>query len=227
MRSILDQLDHEWDHHLGSCRETAARLPEVVELTGCDTLDQARDWTHRAGPAEADQVLVSLVARSIEGDTLAARVLLGFLMPGVRALVNRWAVPGQRDETEAAAVASVYERIRCYPLARRPRKVAANVLLDAARPLRKAVCDAPPVVEVCEDLAASPDVSAADELVSVIAGAVADGHLDRDSARLVLANRIGGRPLKDLARTSGCTPRTLQRRRQVAESALATTAVPA
>lgn len=103
MRSLLDQLDQEWETQLGHDRALAARLPEVEALTGCVTLEASRRWT-LAAPAEvADRVLVVLVARAVEGDGFAARALLGWLTPGLRALVRRWATSGDRAEVEAAA----------------------------------------------------------------------------------------------------------------------------
>ena len=65
-------------------------------------------------------MLLALVSRAIDGDGLAARVLLQLLLPDTRALARRWWALGDPDERAAAAVTAVYHRIRHYPLARRP-----------------------------------------------------------------------------------------------------------
>ncbi len=221
MRSLLDQLDHEWETHIGHDRAVAARLPEVGALTGCGTLDEARRWTLAAPAEAADRVLVALVARAVEGDGLAARALLGWLTPGIRALVRRWAASGDRAEVEAAAVASVYERIVAYPLARRPRKIAANILLDAAKPLRRAAAaDAPVVPAEIEVVAVESGSAPGEELLDTVAVALAAGIVDVDDARIILANRVGDTPMADLARHAGTSRRSLERRRRRAEDAL-------
>ena len=66
-------------------------------------------------------------------------MLLQLLLPGTRSLARRWWALGDPDERAAAAVTAVYHRIRHYPIERRPGRVAANILLDAAHELRRAV----------------------------------------------------------------------------------------
>lgn len=226
MPTLLEQLDLEWHHHIGHNARAARQLPEIGELTNTATLDAAKRWTHNASAADADQVLLALVRRSTTGDQIAARVLMQFLMPGIARIVRRWADGIGRADTEAAVVAAVYDRIRNYPLERRPGKVAANILLDATRPIRRLVCDPhnTHTNELRPDPADTPTTTSGEELLGLIADAVHAGHLEADDASLIATTRIGGINLATLANATDRHPRTLQRHRKRAEAVLAAAA---
>jgi DNA-directed RNA polymerase specialized sigma24 family protein len=229
MVSVFDLLDREWARLCGDDRVTR-RLPDVCEAAGgAGSLAAVERFVRTAGPDEADRVLVALVARAVEGDALAARVLLQLLLPGVRRLARTWWALGDAEERAAAAVAATYDRIRRYPLARRPCRVAANVLMDAAGDLRRAArASAGPIAEGYrpdtaepgwEPVAADP-VHPAVELIDVLADAVSEGRLSAADAELIAASRIAGTSLSEIARRRGAKLRTLQWRRKRAEAAL-------
>lgn len=195
------------------------------ELAGdAASLADVERYVRSASPEDADGVLLALVARAVDDDELAARVLLQLLLPGTRNLARRWWALGDHDERAAAAVGAVYGRIRTYPLQRRPGRVAANVLMDAARDLRRAV---PRVVAT-----PSPDpdpatgqpneapTHAALELAEVLSDAVADGLLDAQDAQLIARSRIAGHRVADIARHHRLGTRALWDRRQRAEAKL-------
>jgi len=229
MSSVFDLLDLEWQR-LRDDRSAARRLRPVCELAGARTLAELEAHVRRADPAAADRILLALVTRTIDhDDALAARVLLQLLLPGTRNLARRWWSLGDHDERAAAAVAAVYGRIRRYPLARRPGRVAANVLLDAARDLRRSVPPATThpaedpgvlVVDRDADPADSADHGPAGELVEVLTDAVAAGVLDPRDARLIAQTRIAGARVADLATHARLGSRTLWDRRQRAERQL-------
>jgi hypothetical protein len=219
MESLFDRLDRDWQR-LASSRTAAAALPEVLYEAGARDLAGVRHRTETGGPAAADRILALLAARAVEGDELAARVLLQLLLPGARRLARKWWALGSEAEREAAAVAAVYDRIRCYPIARRPAKIAANVLLDAAELLRRQVPsngDAFIFERVAvEEAESHPAV----ELLQIVRDAVAKDLIRRDDAELVVASRIAGRRMADLARERGAAVRTLQKHRKRAERVL-------
>lgn len=223
--SVLELLDGEWVR-LAADPSTARRLPEVCSTAGGATsLAEVERFVRAADPTAADRVLVTLVARAVEGDVLAARVLLQLLLPGVRRLARTWWALGDADERAAAAVAAVYDRIRRYPLARRPGRIAANVLMDAAQDLRRAIrpemWDPEPLGsdDGCEPAAEAPEHPAL-ELVGVLVDAVADGVVSAADAELIAATRIAGVPLAEIAERRGGSLRTLQWRRRRAEAML-------
>lgn len=231
MRSVIDLLDDEW-RRLSAERGARRRLREVCDAAGgAVSLGDVERFVRAAHPADADRVLLALVRRAVAGDALAARVLLQLLLPGTRALARRWWALGDPDERAAAAVTAVYHRIRHYPIERRPGRVAANILLDAAQELRRAV---PKLVATpSADPAAQAAVlertwtahgsveHPAVELTEVLADAVAAGVVERDDAELIARSRIGGQRVADIAQHRGLRPRTLWDRRQRAEDALA------
>src|SRR5690606_31381069 len=130
-----------------------------------------------------------------------------------------WWALGDVEERAAAAVAAVYDRIRRYPLARRPRRVAANVLMDAGADLRRAARRA----RAADPPASGPtaDPHPAVELAAVLADAVDEGIVTAEDAELIAASRIAGTPLADIAARRGAKLRTLQWRRKRAEALLA------
>jgi hypothetical protein len=232
MTCVFDLLDREWQR-LARDRAAARRLADVCAVAGgAGSLAELERYVRGAGPADADAVLLALVTRVVDGagargDELAARVLLQLLLPGTRNLARRWWALGDHDERAAAAVAAVYHRIRRYPLARRPGRIAANVLLDAARDLRRAVPTRGATVPGDGDRRgaggpvddASP-AHAAVELASVLTDAVEGGILDLRDARLIAQSRIGGQRVADLAVRQNVGSRTLWDRRQRAERRL-------
>jgi len=241
MPNVFDLLEDEW-RHLRHDRLAARRLADVRQVAGgARTLVEVEDFVRSAPPEDNDAVLLALVSRAcVEsgtvsgGDAVAARVLLQLLLPGTRNLARRWWALGDPDERAAAAVAAVYDRIRSYPLARRPGRIAANVLMDAARTLRRAVppaaltLSADPVVDLLiaggldpSDGDASPHPSL--ELAELLMEAVDAEVIDAADAELIARSRIAGHRVADIARHRGAGARTLWDRRHRAERALITT----
>lgn len=230
MGKVFDLLDDEW-RRLRHDRGAARRLRPVCDAAGgALSLGDIERFVRGAHPEDADRVLLALVARAIERDELAARVLLQLLLPGTRTLARRWWALGDADERAAAAVTAVYHRICHYPLARRPGRVAANILLDAAQELRRAVprLVAVPSADPADHTARRPAADSscdsgehpAVELSELLHDAVADGIVDRGDAELIARSRIAGHRMADIAQHRGLRPRTLWDRRQRAELAL-------
>jgi len=226
MHSVFELLDSEW-RRLSVNRSAARRLRDVRALAGDATsLADIERYVRSASPEDADRVLVALAARAVTDDALAARVLLQLLLPGTRNLARRWWALGDPDERAAAAVSAVYGRIRTYPIERRPGRVAANVLMDAARELRRAVprVVATPTADptVHTERRAQETSPAAVELAEVLRDAVDEGVLGLDDAQLIARSRIAGHRVADIARTHRLGTRALWDRRQRAEAKLAT-----
>lgn len=177
------------------------------------------------GPTAAkDEALAALLRRG-RVEPLASRLLLEALLPGLKALARRLLFdPAEREDLWALLLAAAWERISTYPLARRPRKVAANILLDtladtlallrAERRRQGAELPRPfaggvPAPEAVED-----DVEA------LLGEALGQGALRADEVELVLATRFDGQPLHALADEAGVAYNTMKVRRQRAERRL-------
>jgi hypothetical protein len=225
MANVFEQLDREWQH-IAAARSSTRRLRDVCDLAGVPSIAQLERYVRSAPPEDADRILVALVTRALGGEQLAARVLLQLLLPGTRNLARRWWALGDADERAAAAVAAVYHRIRTYPLERRPGRIAANVLLDAARELRRSVPrvvmtpTADPAVHSRQQ-ADRPSPDAAAELAEVLTDAVDAGVLDLGDAQLIARSRIAGHRVEDIAAHHRLGTRALWDRRQRAERRLA------
>ena len=220
MSTVFDLLEREWQR-LARAQGAECGLRAVCEVAGgAVTLGDVESWVRAAAPCEADRVLVALVDRAIAGHGLAARTLVQLLLPGARRLARRWWALEDQDECAAATIAAVYERIRRYPLERRPARVAANILMDAELDLRRAARVLRPTTdlprELCEPATANPAV----ELAELLVDAVADGAISASDAELIAASRIAGVRLADLAVRRCRHLRTLQYQRRRAEHAL-------
>src|SRR6266536_767031 len=101
MPTVFDLLDSEW-RQLSSSRSAARRLHDVRALAGdAGTLADVERYVRGADAETADRVLLALVARAVDDDDLAARVLLQLLLPGTRNLARRWWALGDHDERAA------------------------------------------------------------------------------------------------------------------------------
>ncbi len=229
MPSVFDKLEQEWARL--APRFPGQDLEAICAVVGATTLGELHAWVRSADRSEADRVMAPLAERAAAGSESAARVLLQLLLPGTCRLAASWWALGDAEERASAAVTAVYQRIRNYPIDRRPTKVAANILLDAGQDLWRAAkkLNAERTRVVCVDPGAvmAPrrhvEPHPADELAEAIHDAVAAGHIAAGDAELIVATRIEGRRLADLAIERGAKLRTLQWRRQVAEAVLART----
>lgn len=226
METVFSQLDREWAALAGR-RSTAVELAEACALAGVAAPADLVHAVRRATPDQADAVLASLAHRSA-GSDIAARALLQLLLPGTCRLASRWWALGSAEERAAAAIAAVYDRIRRYPIDRRPSRIAANVLMDANQDLARAArrfsaerqrtMPMEPARLLSRQVA--EEISAADELQDVIDDAVTSGRVPAKWAALIVATHIEGDDLPSIARRTGTPVRTLQWRRRTAEAAL-------
>lgn len=222
----IARLEEDWRRELVT-RELAARFrqwqaaePDLRSFA--DPAAVLRFLRHSSPGERQDRVLRALLA-SARHDAAAARVVLHALLPGLKRLSSRLLVDA-RDQGDlwAALLAAAWQRIRRYPLDRRPRRIAANVLLDtmhdAVLARRRAVRDRSELALPDRETAAAPDVGGdVDELVG---GAVRAGAVTSSEADLILRTRIDGVRLTSLARAEGLTYDALRVRRRRAERRL-------
>ena len=132
---VLRQLDREWERIGGSARGRVAirRWAESEPaLVGMRSLAEVVERINERGnPKGSDAMLFALVSVAATED-LAARTVLQAMMPSVKNLTVKFGTCGAwcPEETAAVVAAAMWERIRSYPVERRPAKVAANLTLD-------------------------------------------------------------------------------------------------
>lgn len=188
----------------------AHSFDELVEVAHCRRQD------------ESDAVLTALL-RLGAGDDVALRVVLHAVMPGLISHARRFIRAGcTPDEVAAALVAAAWERIRWYPLERRPRSIGANIVLDAQQLARASLFRTldmeTPAAIMPAPTAGWPDPTG--RLLSFLERAVRSGIVSAADARLIVATRVQGVPLRELAATEGIQTNSLRRRRLRIEAAL-------
>lgn len=94
-------------------------------------------WDRRAASVEKDRVLLALL-RLARQESSASRIVLQAMLPGLKtlaaAMLKRHPERGdpalEREELWQVLFVEMLERIKTYPLERRPGSVAANLILD-------------------------------------------------------------------------------------------------
>lgn len=211
---LVRRMQDEWQA-LTAAGATAAALARWAHaypaLAGYADLTAVQVATEdRCDKTRSDAILAALArlaARDGDDDMLAVRVLLQLLLPGAIRLAQRiTAVTGDPVEAETDVLAELTAQIRTYPWRRRPRRIAANLLLDCQQQLTRAArrhCGDVPVglQPICED---EPDLGAgreADERVEVIdlfVWAQTRGVLNAEEALLLAAHRVDEIPVRRL-----------------------------
>ena len=135
---IVADLNTEW----ASIREDAARWTSGRQrhaaLRGCRDLAAVL----AAIRLDADAVLAALLRESAAGSLSAARTVLQTMLGKVVLMASSDPTTGTH-----AYVVAMWERIRTYPIDRRPTHIAGNLALDARKLARR---------ERCRDLRATP-----------------------------------------------------------------------
>lgn len=234
-RPAFDALDRDWSRLNLSPdgRRALGRWRSDPDLRA-DTLDELVGRIWALPMLDADRTCARLAARAAD-DTVAARVLLQALRPGLRALGRQLAFGAAFDDVDHELLALAWELIRTYPIDRRPAKIAPNVLLDVRKRYVQAVREGQHTAAALEELpvrlqptspsaehdaleAEAPSLRRAN---AVLRNAVDGGSISATAADIVWRTRVIGVSDSDAADDLGLRLRTLQRRRQRAERRLA------
>jgi DNA-directed RNA polymerase specialized sigma24 family protein len=232
-RPVFDALDRSWATLVHS-PEAAAALDRwsAEPALAAPGLDALVDRIWAATTPDADHAHAALAARA-PTDPIAARVLLQVLRPGLRNLGRRLALGGSFDDVDHELLALAWERIRTYPIDRRPAAIVANVLLDVRKRYVRDVLEPERLrLEFVRDGLWPTSPSAEHEALDAfepslrraharLVAAVDSGVITPVSARVVWRTRVQQEDDADVAAELGVAVRTLQRRRQRAERELA------
>jgi hypothetical protein len=211
---ILAELDAEWEEFVRSpaateaserWRRTHAVLSDLNGVT--DVLALRRD------ERRADDVLRALAERA-PTDPVAARTILQSILPGL-VRIACWYADDDPETTASDVIAIAWERICSYP-AHRTGDVAPNLLFDVRKQMRfdrePMGIVAPTAVErSAEDVVL--EAMLFDELREVeVARTGGDSSFD-----LVVASRVNGHRVVDIAAARNERPHALLMRRKRAE----------
>lgn len=108
--------------------------PALTGLTPAGLRTELLDDTPPVDYDRRDDILAALLRLS-HTDDQAQTLLVTCLLPGLRARLTRHGWGIEAEEAAAIALAALCQRIHTYPLLRRPRKIASNLLLDTTHDL--------------------------------------------------------------------------------------------
>jgi hypothetical protein len=222
--SLVQSFAVDWARMVGSAeaRRALARWARLDPLLACrGDLDAVVDT--RRDPVVANRVQLVLAGLA-PTDVLAARTLLQMLLPGVVALVHTVG-RGDRDATDEM-VSLAWERICTYPPSRRG-SVAANVVLDVRKRYvqdrRRPHVPFPGGFEDPMDPAPGPeDHALAVSLLDELDAARRSGVITNEMFTAIIATRLYGVRVADLAATERVTRQKVHQRRWHGERRLRT-----
>lgn len=184
--SLLNAEWHDVQHHRVP-PEWGATLPDAMGHGSLgDLLADVR--------CRADEVLGALLALELGGDHRAGRVVVQAMLPKLVLMAVRDAVADFDDY-----LAVLWIRIATYPLARRPRRIAANLALDTLKSVKAAHPHAaralpPPLPDPLGDA------------LAVLDAGVRLGVIDPLTRRTLEVVYIGGRSSGEAAGVLGTSP---------------------
>lgn len=220
---LLQQLDQDWSRLVAggdahrACLRWRREEPVLSHVTCAEQLvQQIRTADH---PSRSDELLSALVQRA-PTDDLAARAVLQALIPGLTCLI-RSLQHADLEEVEATVLAAAWFRIRTYPHARRPHRVAANILLDTRKEsLRSPIFRGERLVTLDSIEVTDSPSKLRDELGELLQAGIDQSLISREDARLISVTRTGERSIETEAGALGVRPEALRKRRARAEHRL-------
>ncbi len=175
-------------------------------------------------PDHSEVILRALAEQAVRCP-VAARTLLQALLPGICAAARR-ARFHLGEDALAHATAEACVRIVGGVPARRPGRVAANVIMDVRAALMNSpgeprnemlVCESDVILE--SQPAPTPNDAPADHVIDLVTAAHEAGVISHHAARVIVATRAYGFAIEEVARSTGraaCGLRQLRRRAEAA-----------
>lgn len=216
------QLEHEWPALASGTLRSRLRAwqadePALARFSSPQLL--VRFLQQYGADLDAKDAALAALLRRVHDDRAAGRLVLQALLPGLKRLAVRLVRdPAERDECWAALLAAAWQQIVSYPLARRPKRVAANLLLDTLLTVRRErTQEAKQREPLCE---APPPSTGSVNIEQPLRSAVGAGAITEAEAALIAETRIDGASLSALAEKRGLSYIALLMRRWRAERRL-------
>jgi DNA-directed RNA polymerase specialized sigma24 family protein len=233
MSDVLSAVEVGWRGLAGS-REGHAVLarwreaePALARFADLEQLGAAARGMASSGLARDDRDEIQrALYRLAKDDSDAQLAALWLVAPALRRAAGAYVGMWTFDEAGAIAVSAALDRIVRFPhetlrpaacTVRWVRRALGREAMFARRD-RSEVARGEGDLDPLDD----PATHAADELLSLIAGALRAGYLRPAGARLIVDHRIIGTHTAATADALGCPPGTVRQRRNRAEAQLAT-----
>lgn len=228
MRTLpVDILESDWQRELAG-HALAERLRQWRALEpALAPFERPVSLVRYLGPAtpaaRKDAVLCALL-RGAREDSLAARLVLQTLLPGLKRRVGRVLIDvNEREELWSAVLDRVWVRIRSYPVGRLPHHVAANLTLSAVRDVLR---EREKEREHARGRAGEPSQDLPDhdlgetDIDALLKDGAKAGAITAEEAELIATTRLDGEPLGPIAAARGVRLNTLVQARGRAERRL-------
>ena len=220
--TIFNHLDREWEHLLTGRRLDLALARwrasgGVLSAFRCirDLLDLLEDQA--ADPERQSEVLLALL-RLAPTDELAARLVLQRFIPPLKSIAG-WKQPLRQIDWAAMIVSAAHEVIVTYPVARRTRRVAANIVWDVRKRMYAALTEHRHWMEELrlgepeEDILVVPDIAEQYEAADLLRWAAHRCQVPCDVARVIALTRGAGFQVEELAHHQAVPSARLRQRR--------------
>jgi hypothetical protein len=215
-----------------------ARWAAEPALAGLASVQQLKDWTQEGDAARSDAILGALVRHAAavgRRDQDASMVLLHLLWPGiVRVSIHLQSFARTLGDVPMLVIGELAVQIAQFPVERRHRAYAANLLRDTQRALLRELRPYHPengelFIDAVTAAARLPATERWNDdqdldLVDMLMWACRTGIVeDRDLAVMIeleFAREVTETVVRDVARGRGCAVRSVQRGRDRALAAL-------
>ena len=226
-------LDRDWALmvHSRHARTALARWQHEPAFAGFADLDDLigvlRD---PAVPAGTKDTVLAGLARLAPADDVAARTLLQAIVPGLVNVAKRLRAFGA--ERQAELVGEAFALVRTYPIERRPRAIAANLVWDTFSRLwrqgraRAVTADRETLTPDHLLVAGEEPGFASVEARDAITRAVSAGRVRPADVELLAGLAESGHRVVDRAQAEGMPAETLQKRVERARRRLAAALAP-
>lgn len=225
--SVAEVIESALDNFRPCPRTWADWQQDDARLAGLDFMRLRRRLLDRGVPnAEKDALLAALICRCQRNpdDGQARTAVIVCLLPGLRSIVRRYQDILGRSDAWAEVVSSLYVLAHAYDLARRPERVAANLLWDCTNRLLRCVRQERAWRDH-NDLGFSVNcfVSRSSPiseswLPDPLGEGASHGILDSIDVALIAATRLTGVALADAGSLLGLSYEAAKKRRQRAEA---------
>ena len=226
--NAVSQLDREWSTiATGEVADGFSRWRRrESSLRRFASPPQLLAFLRGATELESDAPLLALLLLA-PSEPLAGRLLLQAILPALKAQSARIAHPRVGlEELWELLLFHAWQAICCYPVAKRRRQVAANLVLqvlhDTTRELQR---DDPPHAAARFSDSRTPPPAPAPlgpgEAELLVLAAAAAGAIAARDAELILESRLGGIRIGSAAKGLAASEGALYKRRQRAENRLA------
>jgi len=220
--TIFNHLDREWEHLLSGRRLDRAlvRWRDAQEpLAGFRDVRELLDLLENqaADPERQSEVLLALLLLA-PTDELAARLVLQRFIPPLKSIAG-WKQPLRQTDWAAMIVSAAHEVIVTYPVARRTRRVAANIVWDVRKRMYTALTQQRRWMEELrlgepeEDTLVVPDIAERYEAADLLRWAAHLCEVPCDVARVIVLTRGAGFQVEELAQHQAVPSARLRQRR--------------